>query len=326
MHRTEVIDRPHKIHASCDCRGSACRTPCAATQDRQPTAERPIQALNKRRVEYLTSRCAPQQGQEQLNTALNQSMVCAGHCPPGVLFDDLGDRELRPGTQTWATARPCLSCPKRFSHCINVGRQSIAHEQQRPARRTGDHNRDQPSDQVSVSMGADRAAKPQPRADHQRHCHPQHACLGLDMHFVGLHLHQIAWLYYLGMMQRFGMRAGSVDPFAYCLSLELERYFNRRNWTAMTDQRDHTSERLLVGASTKEERSSPSTERRATNSAAVALPLSAMDVDVSFAKLPSCRTVDIRAKCRLRIDDTPPFGPKHRRVSLDPLYFSSPMA
>ncbi len=32
------------------------------------------------------------------------------------------------------------------------------------------------------------------------------------------------------------------------------------------------------------------------------------------------------ATCALRIDDTPPFDPKHRRVSLDPLTFSNPIA
>ena len=326
MHRTEVIDRPHKIHTSRHGRGAACRTPRAAAQDRQTTAERPIQALNEGSVEHLTSRCAPQQGQEQLNTALNQSMACAGHCPPDVLFDDLGDRYLRPGDQTWATARPCLARSKRLAHGINVCRQSIAHQQQRPARRTGGHERNHPSDQLTVSMGADRAAKPQARADHHRHRHPQHACLGLDMHLVGLHLMQIAWLYQLAMMHRFCMRAGSVDPLAYRLGLELERHLNRGNGTPMTDQRDHARDRLLIDASTKEDRPTPSTEGRVTNRTAVALPLLAMDADVAFAKLPSCRAVDIRAKCGLRIDDTPPFGPKHRRVSLDPLCFSSPTA
>jgi hypothetical protein len=44
-----------------------------------------------------------------------------------------------------------------------------------------------------------------------------------------------------------------------------------------------------------------------------------------LADLPSCRTSQVWAKCRLRIDGTPPFGLKHRRVSSDPLLFSSPI-
>jgi hypothetical protein len=56
------------------------------------------------------------------------------------------------------------------------------------------------------------------------------------------------------------------------------------------------------------------------------LPLLTMDADVPFADLPACGTGHVRAKCCLRIDDTPPFGPMHRRVSPDPLSFSSPAA
>jgi len=325
MNRTEVIDRPHQIHPSRHACGSARRTPRAAAQHRQTTAERPIQALNERSVEHLTSRCAPQQGQEQLRTALNQSMDCTSHCPPSVLFDDLGDRHLRPGDQTWATARPALARPKRLTHDINVCRQSITYEQQRPPLGTPCHERDQAPNQVAVSMSADRAAQPQPRADHHRHRHPQHPGLRLDMDLIGLNLMQIAWLYQLGMMQRFRMRAGSLDPLAYRLGLQFERHLDRGNGTTVTDQGDHAGDRLLVGASAKEDRPSPSTEGRVTNGATVASPLLAMDADVAFTKLPPCRAVDIRAKCALRIDDTPPFGPKHRRVSLDPLHFSSPV-
>ena len=54
------------------------------------------------------------------------------------------------------------------------------------------------------------------------------------MHLVGLHLMQIAWLNHLGVMDRLGMRAGSVDPFAHCLGLEILGDLNRHNPTAMT--------------------------------------------------------------------------------------------
>lgn len=128
MHRTEVVHGSHQIHTSRHGRRSARRTPRAAAQDRQTTAERAVQTLDERGVEHLTSGCAPQQGQKHLNAPVHQAMDRAGHGPPGVLFDDLGNRQLRPPDQPWATACPPLARPKRFSHRINIGHQPIAHE------------------------------------------------------------------------------------------------------------------------------------------------------------------------------------------------------
>ena len=326
MERTKVIDSSYQIHALRHGRCPARRTSRAAAQDRQTTAERAIQPLNECGIEHLTSGCTPQQGQKHLNAPLHQAMDRARYRAPGVLFDDLGDRQIGPTDQARATAGSRLTRPKRLVYRINVGHQTIAHEQQRPEAGTRRHQGDHPTNQVAVTPLRDRAAQPQAGCDHQCHCHPQHTGLRLDMHLIGLYVMQIARLHDHTMVKCFGMRSGGIDPFAHSLGLQLERGFNRGNGTAMTDQGNKPRNQLLIRPSAKEDRAASGTEALLTYRAAVALPLLTMDANVSFAKLPSCRTVDIRAKCRLRIDDTPLFGPKHRRVSLDPLTFSSPMA
>jgi hypothetical protein len=325
MHRTEVIHGSHQIHTPRHGRCPARRTPRSAAQDRQATAKCAVQTLNERGIEHLTSGCAPQQGQKHLSAPLHQAMECAHHHAPGVLFDDLGDRQVGPDLQSWATTRPQLARPKRLAYCITVGRQAIAHEQQWPAHRTSGYDGDQPPDQGAVTMRTDRAPEPQPRADHHRHRHPQHASLGLDMHLIGLHLLQIARLHDHTVMDCFGMCSSGIDPLPHGLGLQCEGGFNRGNGTAMADQGHNLRDHLLIRPPAKEDRAASGTEGLLADRTAIAVPLVTMDADIAFAKLSSCRTVDIRAKCALRIDDTPPFGPKHRRVSRDPLTFSSPI-
>ena len=89
----------------------------------------------------------------------------------------------------------------------------------------------------------------------------------------------------------------------------------------MTDQGNDLGDPLIIRTSAKADRAASGTASMLAHHAAVALPLLAMDANVAIAKLPSCRTVDIRAKCCRRIDNTLPFGPQHRSVSRDPLTF-----
>src|SRR5207244_4415782 len=95
---------------------------------------------------------------------------------------------------------------------------------------------------------------------------------------------------------------------------------------AVADECHHTGDGCLSGASTKEGCPSPVTKGLSADRAAIPHTLATMDTDGAFAELPPCRTVHVGAKYSLRIDDTPPSALKHRRVSPDPLSFSSPMA
>ena len=74
----------------------------------------------------------------------------------------------------------------------------------------------------------------------------------------------------------------------------------------MTDQGHDAGDRGLIGTPAIEDRSDPRTKGFAADLAPIALSCPAMDADIPFAKVASCRTGHIRAKCRLRIDDTPP--------------------
>src|SRR5215207_8815855 len=306
MHTTEGIDRPDQIHPARHGRRTPGRPACTAPQDRQAAAEGAVQPFDERGIEHLTPRPTPELGQEQLHAAMHQPMERAAYHPSGILLDHLRDRQVGPANQARTSACPRLARPKRLAYRINVGHQPIADEQQRPRLRTGSHDRDQAPAQVAVTLGADRTAQPQPRADHHRHRHPQHARLGLDMHLVGLNLYQIAWLHQLGVMQCFGMRPGTGQPFPHRLRLEITRHFNRGDGTALTDQRDHLRDRVLARTPPKEDRAGRCAEGLGADRTAIALALLTMDADIPFADLPPCGTVHVRAECRLRIDDTPP--------------------
>jgi hypothetical protein len=85
--------------------------------------------------------------------------------------------------------------------------------------------------------------------------------LGFDVNLIGLHLHQIAWLHDLGVMDGFRVGSCGLHPFAYRLCREAVGHLNRRDRTAVADQGDDTGDRLLVGAPTREHRPPTCAER-----------------------------------------------------------------
>ena len=89
---------------------------------------------------------------------MHQAMHGAGHGTSGLLFDHLGNGQIRPRHQTRTPSSARLSRPKGFAHHINVGSHAIAHEQQRPPLGAGGHHGHQPCDQVTVATRADRPA------------------------------------------------------------------------------------------------------------------------------------------------------------------------
>src|SRR5262249_37197683 len=154
----------------------------------------------------------------------------------------------------------------------------------------------QPLNQRSVTMGTDCPAQPQARADHQRHRQPQHTSLSFEADFIRLHLLQLARLDKKPVMHALTVCSGSLHPFANGLGLEAEGAFDRRNGTAIADQRDDARDGVLVGAPAKEERTGTLAERFATYSTAIARWRAAMNPNGALTNLASCRTVQVRAE------------------------------
>ena len=306
MRGAKVRDRAHQIHPAYDGGNPAGRAARAPTQGCETTPEGAVQPFDGGRIEHLTAGGAPQQRQKALNAAMHQPMDGAGDGSSRILRNHLSDGQVGPAHQPGATAGARLARPKGFPYHVNVRAQPIGDKQQRPPLRAGGHDGDQTSHQIAIPMGADRTAQPQPGADHHHHRHPHHARLGLDMNLIRLHLHQITWLDHLGVMDGFGMGSTRLHPLPHGLRLEAIGHLNRRDRTAMADQGDNTGDRLLVRAPTVEHRPRSGTEGFLADLAPVALTFLAMDGDIPFADLPSCRAVHIRAACRLRIDGTPP--------------------
>lgn len=315
MRRAEVVDRSSQVHSFVQRRQSASRASAPPPQTSQSLTKRGVQPLDVGRVEHLTAGRAPQQRQEQACVALNKPMKRSAHRPACILLDHLGQHQLRPLNQARACACPALSAPKGPPHGLDIRAQAIRDEQQRPKLGARRNKSNQPRDQVAVAARADHPAEPQPGADHQRHRHPHNPLLGLDPDLVGLYLHQVARLKHELVMNRFGMPSAGLHPGAYGLGLEAKGHLNRRDRAAVVDQGHHASDRLLIGAPPVEGCSRPRTERLLADLAPVALALTTVDADVAFTDLAPCRTVRIRAKCCLRIDGTPPLGPKHRKCA-----------
>ncbi len=315
MGRTNIVDRAHQIHPACDGREVPGRATGAAAQHRQSLAERAVQTLDGGRVEHLTARRAPQQGQKQAGAPVHQAMYRARHRTPGILLDHLGDGQLRPRHQPRAASRSRLARPKDLANRIKVGHQSVTHEQQRSPCGARRHDGDQSGDEVTVTPRADGPAQPQPGAHHHGHRHPPDTGLGLDVDLIGLHLDKLTLLHDGGVMDGFCMRSAGLDPFPNGLGLEAIGDLNRGNGTAMAHQGDDPGDCFLIGPPPIEGRPSPRAEGLLADLAPVTLALLAMDADVAFSHLPSCRAVHVRAACCLRIDGTPPFGPKHRKCA-----------
>ena len=149
---------------------------------------------------------------------MHEAMHSAGHRTTGVLRDDLGDGQVRPRHQVGTTARARLPRAEGFARHINGGTQAIADEQQGVPLRTGD----QPCTQVTVTTRADRPAQPPPDVGHHRQRRPAHAGLGLDVDLIGLHLHQVTWLNDFGLMHRFAVHTGCLDPLPNRLGLKVK--------------------------------------------------------------------------------------------------------
>ena len=132
MQRTEVVERPDQIHPLGNSRKASRCTSRASPQHGQARAKRPVQPLDGGGVEHLAAWRAPQQGQKQARTSLNQAMHRARHRTTSILFDHLRNRHLWPGNQPWASPSPRLARPKGLAHRINVRHQAVSHEQQRP--------------------------------------------------------------------------------------------------------------------------------------------------------------------------------------------------
>jgi hypothetical protein len=64
----------------------------------------------------------------------------------------------------------------------------------------------------------------------------------------------------LMMMEAFTMLSRRLYPFPHALGLEAKGSFDGRNGASVANQRDHTGDNCLIGASAKEERPGPRAE------------------------------------------------------------------
>jgi len=296
MDTTEIVEGANQIHPTFDGRAAPRQHPRPSPEDRQSTAEGAIQPFDERRVQHLAARRRPQQRQEQSYTPVDKAMDGAGHRSARVLFHHLRNHQIWPAYQAWTSAGAGLARPKGAPHHINVGLQSIGHEQQRAEAGTGGYQCHQAFNQGAVATRTDSSTQPQACRHHQCHRHPQYASLGLETDLVGLDMRQVKWLHDLMVMEAFTLLTRRLYPFPHALGLEAKGGFDGRNGASVADQRDDTGDECLIGATAKEERPSPRAERLPTHLALEAWPGLAMDANVSLSGLPSCRTLHIRAE------------------------------
>ena len=204
------------------------------------------------------------------------------------------------GTPTGTLARQrAAEGPLKGGH---IGVQAIDRQQQRPAAGHLPHLPDQGGNQVRIPVGADHATQPQPGRHHDRQRHPVDPGLRLDPNFIGLHLLQIQRLSGDQVrMDRLAVLAGSLPPGAHGAFVVPKGLDDRRDRAAIRQQSDDPGNGFIRRAQAVEGRAAARCKRPATHLAAVAAFFPAMDADIVFAKLPSCRAVRVRAKYTLRV-------------------------
>lgn len=126
-------------------------------------------------------------------------------------------------------------------------------------------------------------------------------------------------------MERLSVRSGDLNQLTHGLDLQREGGLNRRDRTAVRNQGQHLRDDLCPYA-TKERCSLPGAEGLAADQAARALAFLAMNANVSLSDLPTCRTRQIRAKRRLRIDGHLPSASSTEECHLIRSFFKSDTA
>jgi hypothetical protein len=87
-----------------------------------------------------------------------------------------------------------------------------------------------------------------------------------------------------------------LPPIPHSALIKPKSKHNGLDWTAISQQRNHQQHRLGLRWQPIEDRSLCRRETLFARNIDVPLFLLAMDANVSFSNLPSCRAIDIRAK------------------------------
>lgn len=222
--------------------------------------------------------------------------------PSTGLLDDLPNAQPRPRHFAGcpALAGPLARAESQAKR-LNVALEAINHQQQRGNDTSSGNQRHKPGDQAVITSGANDAAQPQARRNHQRHAHPNDATLRLDPNFIRLHMAQLTRLDNLVVMERFGMLACRFEPIADSLGLDAIGMLDGDDGAAPTDQGNDLGDECLVGAAAMKEGATSRAKGFLTDVATIAPFLLAMDTDIALADLSPCGTDQIGAPYRLRI-------------------------
>jgi hypothetical protein len=151
-----------------------------------------IEPFNKRRVNPTLTLRSLDQPLDQPTIALHNPPLNR-QLPSRPFFDHLHNGDLRPGSPP--TPSPLTKAghfgAKGPLKGLDIARQSIDRQQQRPTQGHCSNLSGQRLDQASISVRAYHPTQPQSGRDHQRHRHPDDTSLHFHFDFIRLDLSQI---------------------------------------------------------------------------------------------------------------------------------------
>jgi hypothetical protein len=262
---------------------------CPATADQgcHPLPERTIQPFNVGRVDQASTLTTVQQMLHLFCGPLHNTPPYTDHTPLSVLFDHLGDIDIRPGDQAWPPNLAGVQWgAESLLKSVNICTQAIHTQQQGPTQGTGTHLLSQGSHQVLVTMSIDDSSQPQPGTDHYGRGHPHYPALHFDPNLIGLHVPQITGLAWYEMGMHFlAVLPGSPLPFFDRPLINPKGGHNGLDRTAISQQSNDQAHCVNAGTQPIEGCAFRGGEGFVTGSTLEAPFLLTMDGDIALSNL-----------------------------------------
>ncbi len=238
------------------------------------------------------------EGRDLAGTALHNATL-NGQGSSRALFDHLHQVQFRPGAQLGSPALPVARQLRAKSPVEgpDITGQAIDRHQQGPTQGNRPHPPHQGLNQGFVSPSANLAPQPQPGRNHHRHSHPDDPALELGFDFIRLHLAQVQLALTDDPFVNFlTMRAGFLPPILHRPLVKAKGRHHRLYRTAIGQQGQDQHHRRRLCFQPIEQAPFRRRKGLVAHFAAIPLLFLAMDPDIPFSNLSSCRTVKIGAK------------------------------
>lgn len=293
----EIVNRTHQIHSPSHTLALTGQCPPTTNQTHNPGAKCPVQSLNVGHIDLPSSLGMFQKALYLLCAPLDNPSHHFNHFSTCIPFDNLGYQNPIPRSQLRASRLPGLDrLPENGTNGANVGLVSIHAKEQRATQGCCPHLLHQVQNQAIISMGSEHSSQPQASACLYSHCHPEDSFLHFHPDFVHLHLAEVSGLLNQVLMYPLAMLSGSCLPTQHRFLIEAECHYDGLDRATVSQKSDYNGYNIPGCSKAIENGALCFGESFAAYVADISSFFAAMNTDVSFADLPSCGAIGIRAE------------------------------